>query len=127
MTINLKQIKTNTDVGFFLQNIDTKVYSGVDSIKYESFYSPNVTTNFSYFIIFSDWLEVYDREYIKIQDILAMIGGFINFSLIVLKFFINYLRKPQVIDILNRNYHYSALNSKGNILNNLNSLHVSSF
>jgi hypothetical protein len=86
MTINFKQIKINTDIGFFYPTIEPQISSGIDSVKFESFYSPNTTTIFSHRFIFTDWLEIYDRDYIKVQDILAMMGGFINFSIIILKF-----------------------------------------
>ena len=127
MQILMKQIMINTDVGFIFETIEQKVYSGIDSIRFESFYSPNSTTIFSHLFVFSDWLEVYDREYIKIQDILAMMGGFINFSLIVLKYFIYYITRTQIIDIFNNNYHFSFMKCHEKPENKFPIKYVSSF
>jgi hypothetical protein len=124
MTINFKQIKINTDVGFFYPNIESQISSGIDSIKYESFYSPNTTTLFSHRFLFTDWLEVYDRDYIKVQDILAMMGGFINFSILVLRFFIEYITKTQIIDIFNNNYRFSYVNTDDTFKNKFLELQV---
>jgi hypothetical protein len=126
MKIYFKQININTDSGFFLENIENQSTIGIDSIKTESFYSPNTDTIFSHIIQHSEWLEVYQREYIKVQDVFAMMGGFINFSLLVLRFLISYISKPQIIDIFNKNYRYVLTNQekKGNLVNPDSNLYV---
>jgi hypothetical protein len=54
----------------------------------------------------SQWLEIYNRSYIKVQDVFAMMGGFINFSLLVFRFLVGYISRPNINDIFNEKYKY---------------------
>jgi hypothetical protein len=106
LSIFLKEIQINTDKGFFIKDIETQYATGIDSSKFENFYTPDTDTVFSNQLILSDWIEVYDREYIKVQDTFAMMGGFVNFSLILIKYLNSYITRTQIVDIFNKSYCY---------------------
>jgi hypothetical protein len=106
LTMYFKEIHINTDKGFFIKDFETKQVTGIDSTKFESFYTPDTDTVFSHRLLFSDWMDVYEREYIKVQDTFAMMGGFVNFSLIVIKYLNSYITRTQIVDIFNKNYCY---------------------
>jgi hypothetical protein len=110
-TMFFKEIQINTDKGFFIKDVETQYATGIDSIKFESFYTPESDTVFSNLLIFSKWVEIYERDYIKVQDTFAMMGGFVNFSLIIIKYFNSYISRTQIVDIFNKNYCY--LNTEG--------------
>jgi hypothetical protein len=104
LSIFLKQIQINTDKGFFIKDVETQYATGIDSTNFENFYTPDTDTVFSNQIILSDWIEVYERDYIKIQDTFAMMGGFIKFSLIIIKYLNSYIIHTQIVDIFNKTY-----------------------
>jgi hypothetical protein len=106
LSIFLKEIQINTDKGFFIKDVETQYATGIDSTKFESFYTPETDTVFSNRLIFSDWMETYERDYIKVQDVFAMMGGFVNFSLIIIKFLNSYITSTQIVDIFNKSYCY---------------------
>ena len=54
-------------------------------------------------------MDIYERDYIKVQDTFAMMGGFINFSFIILKLLVKYVTKPRIIKTFNENYCYSNI------------------
>jgi hypothetical protein len=105
-TMYFKEIHINTDKGFFIKDIETQYATGIDSTKFENFYTPETDTVFSNRLLFSDWMEVYERDYIKVQDTFAMMGGFVNFSLILIKYLNSYITRTQIVDIFNKNYCY---------------------
>jgi hypothetical protein len=104
--ISLKQIQINTDKSLLVKYVESLNVIGIDSIKFESFYTPETESVFSNTLIFSDWIEVYDRDYIKFQDIFAMMGGFVNFSLMIIKYFNSYITRTDIVDIFLKNYCY---------------------
>jgi hypothetical protein len=106
LAISLKEIQINTDKGFFLKDVESQNVIGIDSSKFESFYTPVTETVFSNSLLFSDWIEIYERDYIKVQDTFAMMGGFINFSLIIIKYLNSYITRTQIVDIFSKNYCY---------------------
>jgi hypothetical protein len=104
LVINFKKIQINTDKGFFIRDVETQFFTGIDSTKFENFYTPETDSVFSHALKFSDWMDVYERDYIKVQDTFAMMGGFINISLIIIKFLNSYITRTQIVDIFNKNY-----------------------
>jgi hypothetical protein len=110
LVINLKEIQVNTDKGFFIKDVESQNVTGFDSTKFESFYTPETDSIISHQLRFSDWIEIYERDYIKVQDTFAMMGGFINFSLILLRMLNSYITRTQIVDIFNKNFCY--LNTK---------------
>jgi hypothetical protein len=113
LAIFLKEIQINTDKGFFIKDIESQNVIGTDSSKFESFYTPETESVFSHTLRFSDWIEIYERDYIKVQDTFAMMGGFINFSLILIRILNSYITRTHIVDIFNKNYCYLDTVRKG--------------
>jgi hypothetical protein len=88
LNILFKQINSITDTGFFVENFESELFIAIESVNYESTYSSGTNTIFSHMLGNSKYVETYSRRYIKIQDIFAMMGGFLNASMIILKFFV---------------------------------------
>jgi hypothetical protein len=112
MTILYKTLVTDTDEGFFTVSKKTTSFSAVESIQPEAIYSPETTAVFSHLVGNSRYKETYTRVYIKIQDIFAMMGGFINGALLILKFIVAYLRRPDLINLFNNISKYQPIESK---------------
>lgn len=106
MNLNFKKINVNTNKGFFINDIQTRSYISTEPMEIVSIYSSNTDTIFSHIIGNSQWLEIYNISYIKVQDVFAMMGGFINFSLLVFRFLVEYVSRPDIIDIFNKKYKY---------------------
>lgn len=106
MTVLFKKILINTDTGFFVEDLVNQSYNGIESINSESISTPETNTVYSHLIGNSRWNEIYNRQYIKIQDIFAMMGGFINIGMIILKYIVYYTTKPKLVDLFNRTYRY---------------------
>jgi hypothetical protein len=68
---------------FMIDHIDSYIYASINSKTY-----------FSHIFSAYNYPSVYERSYIKIQGILAMIGGFINSCKIIIYIFMEYLNKP---------------------------------
>jgi hypothetical protein len=109
-----KEIRVNTDTGYLTTNVMESKAISIDSTENEFFYTPGTTTLISNLFFFSYWVENYNREYIKVQDVIAMMGGFVSFSLIVIKYVLAFITRPQIIDIFNSIYLYKNLKSSKN-------------
>lgn len=106
LSILFKKIVVETDVGFFVQDKQLWESMAFESIMPESIYSPETNTVFSFLIGNSPWKEIYTRYYVKIQDVFAMMGGFLNASIIILKFIVEYFSRPKLVDLFNNIYKY---------------------
>jgi hypothetical protein len=111
MKLIYKKIIFNSNNGFLFNDVESQTYITTESMNLESIYSPDTDTIFSHMIGNSQWLEIYNRSYIKVQDIFAIMGGFINFSLIIIRFIVGYVSRPNIIDIFNENYKYLDVRS----------------
>ncbi len=96
-----------TDAGFFVENWVKQLYNGVNTVNSFSVYSKGTGTIFSHIYGNQSFMYVYKRIYIKIQNIFALMGGFISFSLIIMRFAIKYLTQPEFVNIFNKIYHIS--------------------
>ncbi len=127
LNILFKKIVVETDTGFFVE--DKKIWEDMvlEAVTSESLYTPETDTVFSFLIGNLPWKEIYYRRYIKIQDIFAMMGGFVKASLMILGFIVEFVTKPKIVDLFNKNYKYQAnevkdahINQKIQSLKNLN-------
>jgi hypothetical protein len=114
MSLLFKKIIVNTDTGFFTQDMRIDDYRGIETVSTESIGSPNTDTIYSHLIGNSRWNEIYNRNYIKIQDVFAQMGGFLNLGMILLRFIVYYATRPKLIDIFNTTYRYLETNSEKN-------------
>jgi hypothetical protein len=108
LNILFKKIVVDTDIGFFIEDKKKWEVIALESVTSESYYSPETDTVFSFLIGNSPWKEIYSRYYIKIQDIFAMMGGFLNASIIILKFVVEFTVRPKLVDIFNKIYKYEV-------------------
>jgi hypothetical protein len=104
--ILFNQIYSDTDSGYLFEDHVIQTFSAIESVNYESFYSPSTNIIFSHVIGNCRWKERYFRKYIKIQDVVAMWGGLLNVFIIFLKFVVRYVVTPEIVDIFNLNYKY---------------------
>jgi hypothetical protein len=111
LNILFKKIVVDTDVGFFVQEKLNWQVMALESITSESIYSPETSTVFSFLIGNSPWKEIYSRYYIKIQDVFAMMGGFLNALFIILKFVVEFSARPNLVDLFNKIYKYEVYDS----------------
>ena len=73
-----KNIQYHTDTGWIFEDLRSQNYTGVDRIYSEVYPTTNTTTFFSHIISLSAFTDIYTRRYLKIQDAIARIGGFIS-------------------------------------------------
>lgn len=112
MTILFKKVVFNSDNGFFVEDLVKSSSIAVENIQPESIYSLATNTIFSHLIGHSRWQEVYNRSYIKIQDAFAMMGGFLNISIVLLSYVVKYISRPKLVDIFNRKYKYIKIDDE---------------
>lgn len=68
-----------SDVGFLLEESKIKQSFGIDRLKINYYNQPEIDQRFMRFQFqISNWKELYNRNFIKLQDIAAQIGGIIN-------------------------------------------------
>jgi hypothetical protein len=106
LTILFKKIMVTTDTGFLIPDWKNNTVTAYESGNSESIYSPDTDTVFSILIGNSPWKEIYSRRYIKVQDVFAMMGGFLNFSLIFLRIIVEYVERPKLVDIFNNVFRF---------------------
>jgi hypothetical protein len=71
--------------------------SSIYRITTESYHTKNSTQIFSHIITISSYKDFYKRSYIKIQGVLAYIGGYVTFFNIFLSYINAYLIYPNFI------------------------------
>jgi hypothetical protein len=104
LEVFFKEIEINTNVGFFWDLFRKISISSIDIVKSQSLYSPQSSNICSHLIGNSKYKEIYTRDYIKVQNVFALMGGFLNASMFILKFIVEYVERPKIIDIFNNIY-----------------------
>jgi hypothetical protein len=113
-----KNIKFISDQGFFTKYYEENIYQAVDTIYTESVYTPDTTTIFSHLMGNSEFTDTYTRNYLKIQEIFAMMGGFINAALLIGRTFVSYITRPDLVDIFNKKFKYEQVNPRNESVDN---------
>lgn len=117
-----------SDVGFLLQQQDNLKSFGVDSMKINYYSSPEADGRYLRFQYqLQNFKEVYERNYLKLQEVCAQVGGFINLFFIS-GFLINYLyceinyREYLVNKFFDFDYtdKYTKKKSSSNLQSNIN-------
>ena len=111
----LKNIEYYTDMGWIFQDIRSQFYTSVERIYSEVYPTLNTTTFFSHIISLSTITETYSRQYTKIQDAIAKIGGFVSFLLYIFATFNKYLTYPDIVKIFFNSYY--SLENKIKLVN----------
>lgn len=120
-------VKTDTGV-IFNSDMDVKSSLGFQKIRQDYKVIENDDDNdhndnnliFMFQFYISNKNKIYQRTYIKIQNIFANLGGIIQVTIIVTKFFFNfYVKKKFIIKIMNNLFDFD-LKNKTNVFENNN-------
>ncbi len=113
LTILFMNTLVNTDTGFFISDIRKDLYNGINKyVKIDSVYSKGTDTIFSHFMGNDKYMEVYTRSYIKVQNVFALMGGFVNGAMISFGIILKYLTRGDIVNIFNNTYKYKPVSMK---------------
>jgi len=116
LTVNFINSEVDTNTGWFLAEWYYQVYNRIESIVSESVYSPGTDTIFSHLMGNYKYKEVYRRDYIKIQNIFALMGGFVTATVIIMRFIIAFTSRPSLVDIFNKIFrHFEFINDSKSV------------
>jgi hypothetical protein len=123
--LTVKETHITTDDGIIMQNLKPSLAYQVDSFK------TDVSDGIFYYQFYlsgSNLTDNYFRSYVKVQNIIANIGGLFQFLLIVATYIFNYIAKRNLdFEIINSIYKISN-DSGGNLqnskINNTNTNHA---
>jgi len=115
LKIMFKNIEVKTDRGFFLEDWKTLVWNSIDNIFSETVFTQGTNTIFSHLIGNAKYKDSYTRYYIKVQDVFALMGGFISAAFMVMQYGVRYVCYPKIIDIFNVVYKYKAFKENYNM------------
>jgi hypothetical protein len=110
----LKISTLNTDSGLILESMDTDYTFSYDySIRSNQVMPKENPYVFNALFTISNVQEIFTRRYIKIQGILAVVGGFMKFLLSFVTFFNNYLIETYFCDdLIMTSLHKTDISSK---------------
>jgi hypothetical protein len=113
--------KFSTDSGVIIQSYEDNVYFQMSSILNQATPDP-VTPYFAQILLgLSDFQDVYERKYIKMQEIAANISGIIKFIGIILQFLVShYAYVPFLESVYNKYFHDPENFNTKNLLPNEN-------
>lgn len=104
MHVFFRNILICTDKGWiFTQDEDLK-FESVHHIMTESIYNKKTDTLFSHIFANGKELKIHYRTYIKVQDVFALMGGFISLFISFSKFFLRFFNQPKIVDLFNKIY-----------------------
>ncbi len=110
--INLKNIEIETDYGLFITRIDKTLYQTVSNVNYETLFinkndsdkNKKNTTIFSHILTLENYKDTYKRSYIKVHNVLCLIGGMIKLLEVMFAGILNYVATPDIVDLFSSNY-----------------------
>ncbi len=105
-----------TDMGFFISNIKDDLFEGVERVIPDSVYSIGTNSIFSHLFGNYRYEECYLRDYIKIQNVFALMGGFVNGARVVMSLIVKYLTSSDIVNIFNTIYKYKPAEKNGKII-----------
>lgn len=102
LTIYFKEVFSDTDEGYFSVSRRQEKFTAVESIVNEAIYSPETPAVFSHLIGYSRYKEIDTRSYLKVQDVFAMMEGFISAALLIFKIIVKLYLYPRLANIFNK-------------------------
>jgi hypothetical protein len=100
-----KNIYYNTDTSWILESIKKQIYFQNNQLDKEIYYQEKTKVFFSHLISISKKADYFNRSYLKIQGVLAYIGGFITFFKFVFSFFNSWILKQDIYLIFDHNFN----------------------
>ncbi len=114
LMIRFKKIDIETNQGFLFEDIHHDVYNAIESFVAESIYTPGTEVIFSHMMGNAKYKDVYKRDYIMIQNVFALMGGFVNGARLILMALVQYATTPDIVNIFNSIYKYNPVKITGN-------------
>ena len=107
-----KQVEVLDDHGWIFSDFGSKsTYSSENLFPDFTINDDEQSTLFGYFMYFGKKLEVYNRSYVKVQEVIASIGGFSKFFHIIVSMLYGYISDIIKNLDLNRNFYITEFNS----------------
>ncbi len=100
------------------------MYNAIDNIFTETVYTQGTNTIFSHLIGNAKYKDSYTRNYIKVQNVFALMGGFINAALLIMRLGVKYLIYPKLIDIFNVIYKFKTFEENQMKVNKTNKVSI---
>ncbi len=95
-----KNIDYNTDTGILLSEFVSSKHSALLPLTTDSVSDPETGIFTNVLFGLNNIKEVYDRKYIKVQDVAAQVGGIIKLFMIVINFTVEYISYIPFLDEL---------------------------
>ena len=117
---SLKNLVHNSDVGLVLSDKRQVVQPAINDIKTDIDFRAEYTNKgknlmqISYFYNKEGFLDIYDRNYKRIQNVLAEIGGFISFLRIIVSLLLTFYNQLIFVHLLFKNFNFFNSEEIGN-------------
>ena len=104
-----KKMIYETDYGWVMSDNYTMEKQVFDSSEFSFTFDQNTKSIFSIMIVNSNNKDLYQRSYVKFQEIFSYIGGFISLIQILLKIICEFLIYPGILHIFYKKYHLKKI------------------
>ena len=104
-----KKMVYETDYGWVMSDNYTMEKQVFDSSEFSFTFDQNTKSIFSIMIVNSNNKDLYQRSYVKFQEIFSYIGGFISLIQILLKIICEFLIYPGILHIFYKKYHLKKI------------------
>jgi hypothetical protein len=122
LTIQFKEILTDTDEGYFTVSKNQEKFTAIETIANEAIYSPETPAVFTHLIANSRYKETYTRSYIKVQDVFAMMGGFMSAAHLIFRILVRIYVTPRIENIFNSIIKLEPISNKDSVSLNYQNL-----
>ena len=106
---------TDTDEGYFVVSKKQEKFTAIEAIANEAIYSPETPAVFFQLIANSRYKETYTRSYIKVQDVFAMMGGFLSAGLLIFRILVRIYMAPRIANIFNSIIKLEPISNKNSV------------
>jgi hypothetical protein len=131
--LNFKKGSIKTDMGYITEKSDNYSLIGLDSVKLDTFPinppfdSINNSTSIAMFEIYvGKNVETFDIKYVKLQEIIANIGGFLSITTFLLTYITNFVNEHYMMnELINYLFDFSDLKEINKLTNLLKKKYIS--
>jgi len=124
-----KKVQINNDKGWFLDDREEKIFYSSESVLSDFSLKEEFEEDviYSHFIYFGNKIDIYNRSYSKIQEVIANIGGFSKILYVFMNylfvFFGDYLKNIFLLKRIN----FDLKENNKNISNNIKPINISNW